>query len=54
MSVYMWWWCLGEGDLDEVAVFILLPFISFSFTQSYPILQVETLNPGEPKEFSPR
>lgn len=36
MSVYMWWWCLGEGDLDEVAVFILLPFIYFLSHKATP------------------
>lgn len=53
MSVYMWWWCLGGRGTDK-GLFYFVAFSSYSFTQSYPILQVETLNLGEPKEFSPR
>lgn len=36
MSGYMWWWCLGEGNLDEVVIFILLPFISFLSYKAIP------------------
>ena len=64
MCVYVSWVCMYECVYVVVVLggrgsgwsgrFYFVAFYLFSFTQSYPILQVETLSPGEPKEFSPR
>lgn len=64
MCEYVSWVCMYECVYVVVVLggrgsgwsgrFYFVAFYFFSFTQSYPILQLETLNSGEPKEFSPR
>lgn len=54
MSVYMWWWCLGKGDLDEVAIFILLPFLPILSHTKLPHFTGGNIESWWTKEFSPR
>ena len=57
MGVYEWVYVvvvLGGRGSGWSGHFYFVAFYFFSFIQSYPILQVETLNLSEPKEFSPR